>query len=62
MALFVFFALAAASPEGVARAIFCIASREEIVILMTVIKKSSQISKRQFDAAQRRMKEVRTDE
>ena len=49
-------------PEGVARAVFCIAPREEIVILMTVIKKSGQIPKRLFDAAQRRMKEVRSDE
>ena len=49
-------------PRGVARAVFCIAIREEIVILMTVFKKSGQIPKRLLDAAQRRMKEVRSDE
>ena len=56
------FEIRARGPEGVARAVFCIAPREEIVILMTVIKKRGQIPKRLFDVAQRRMKEVRTDE
>lgn len=56
------FEIQARGPEGVGRAIFCTAPGREIVILMTVVKKSSQIPKRLFDTAQRRMKEIRTDE
>ena len=48
--------------HSVARAVFCTAPGQEVVILMTVVKKSSQIPKGLFDTAQRRMKEVRTDE
>ena len=56
------FEIRARGPEGVARAVFCTAPGEEIVILMIVVKKSGRIPKRLFDTAQRRMKEVRTDE
>ena len=48
--------------HSVTRAVFCTAPGQEVVILMTVVKKSSQIPKGLFDTAQRRMKEVRTDE
>ena len=56
------FEIRARGPEGVGRSVFCTAPGQEIVILMTVVKKGSQIPKRLFDTARRRMKEVRTDE
>jgi phage-related protein len=37
---------------------FCTAIGEEIVILMTVIKKSNQLPKRHIDTARVRMKEI----
>ena len=45
-------------PEGVARAVFCTAPNQEVVILMTAIKKSNKLPKRLLETAQKRMKEV----
>ena len=48
----------ARGPEGVARAVFCTAPNQEVVILMTPIKKSNKLPKRLLETAQKRMKEV----
>ena len=47
--------------EGIARAVFCAVKGKEIVILMTVIKKTNKIPKRQMEIARKRMKEVQDD-
>lgn len=52
------FEIRAKGREGIARSIFCTAIGEEIVILMTVIKKSNQLPKRHIDTARVRMKEI----
>lgn len=52
----------ARGPEGVARAVFCTAPEREVVILMTAIKKSSKLPKRLLQTAQKRKKEVQTNE
>tara|TARA_R110000744_G_scaffold302153_1_gene411173 strand:- start:7 stop:255 length:249 start_codon:yes stop_codon:yes gene_type:complete len=48
--------------EGIARSVFCTVKGRQMVILVTMIKKSQQISKRQMDLARRRMKEVLEDD
>ena len=52
----------ARGPEGVARAVFCTAPEREVVILMTAIKKSNKLPKRLLQTAQKRKKEVQTNE
>ena len=44
--------------EGIARSVFCSVKGKEIIILLTVIKKSDSIPKRGMATAQKRMKEV----
>ncbi len=41
---------------------FVSAKGQEIVILITVIKKDNKIPKRQMDAAQKRMKEIQDED
>jgi len=48
--------------EGIARSVFCTVKDQEIVILMTVVKKANKLPKRQMDTALKRMKEVQNDE
>ncbi len=48
--------------EGIARSVFCTMKAQEIVILITVIKKDNKIPKRHMDTARKRMKEVLDDE
>ena len=48
--------------EGIARSVFCTMTGQEIVILLTVIKKDNKIPKRHMDTARKRMKEVLDDE
>lgn len=52
------FEIRAKGREGIARSVFCTVKGQEIVILITVIKKGNQIPKRQMDVARRRMKEI----
>lgn len=52
------FEIRAKGREGISRSVFCTVKGNEIVILMTVIKKTSTIPKRQMDTANKRMKEV----
>ena len=48
--------------EGVARSIFCAVKGQEIVILLTVIKKTSTIPKHQMAVVKERFKEVQSSE
>ena len=52
------FEIRAKGREGIARSVFCTVKDQEIVILITVIKKRNKIPKRQMDTARKRMKEV----
>ena len=55
------FEIRAKGQEGIARTVFCTVKGKEIVILMSVIKKSNKIPKRQMDTVHKRMKEVQHD-
>jgi len=48
--------------EGIARALFCHLPGQEIVILITVIKKDRTLPKRHEETARRRMKAVLSDD
>lgn len=52
------FEIRAKGREGIARSVYCTIKDEEIVILLSVIKKQNAIPKRQMDTARKRMKEV----
>jgi phage-related protein len=52
------FEIRAKGREGIARAVFCTVKNQDIVILVTVIKKGNKIPKRHMDTARRRMKEI----
>jgi phage-related protein len=52
------FEIRAKGREGIARSVFCTAKDQEIVVLITVMKKGNKIPKRQMDTARKRMKEV----
>lgn len=52
------FEIRAKGREGIARSVSCAAKDQEIVVLITVIKKGNKIPKRQMDTARKRMKEV----
>lgn len=56
------FEIRAKGKEGIARSVFCTVKEQEIVILLTVIKKSSTIPKRQMDTVRKRLKEVQNDD
>jgi phage-related protein len=56
------FEIRAKGREGISRSVFCTAKNREIVILMTVIKKGNKIPKRQMETAQKRLKEVQTND
>lgn len=56
------FEIRAKGREGIARSVFCTVKDQEIVILITVIKKGNKLPKRQMDTARKRMKEVHADE
>ena len=47
--------------EGIARSVFCTVKDQEIVILLTVVKKANRIPKRHMGTARKRMKEVQDD-
>lgn len=52
------FEIRAKGREGIARSVYCTIKDEEIVVLISVIKKQNKIPKRQMDTARKRMKEV----
>ena len=55
------FEIRAKGREGIARSVFCTVKDEEIVVLITVVKKSNKIPKRHMDTALKRMKEIQDD-
>jgi phage-related protein len=52
------FEIRAKGREGIARSVFCTLKDQEIVVLITVIKKGNKIPPRHMDMARKRMKEV----
>jgi phage-related protein len=56
------FEIRAKGREGIARSVFCTVAGEEVVILITVIKKGTKIPKRSMETARQRMKEIQNDE
>lgn len=52
------FEIRAKGKEGIARSVFCTVKNQEIIILLTVIKKQNTIPKRQMDTVRKRMKEI----
>ena len=52
------FEIRAKGREGISRSVFCTVKDQEIVILITVVKKGNRIPKRHMDTARKRMKEV----
>lgn len=56
------FEIRAKGREGIARSVFCTVKGQEIVILISVIKKGNKLPKRQMDKAIKRMKEVQANE
>ncbi len=56
------FEIRAKGREGIARTVFCTVAGDEIVIVVTVIKKGSKIPKRSMEVARQRMKEVLSSE
>ncbi|MFK8048607.1 MAG: type II toxin-antitoxin system RelE/ParE family toxin [Halioglobus sp.] len=56
------FEIRARGKEGISRSVFCAIKKEEIVILLTVIKKGSTIPSNKMDTARKRMKEIRNGE
>ena len=56
------FEIRAKGREGIARSVFCTIGDQNIVILMTAIKKGNRLPKRQMETARKRMKEVQRDE
>jgi phage-related protein len=52
------FEIRAKGREGISRSVFCTLKGQEIVILMTVIKKGNTIPARHMETARKRMKEV----
>ena len=55
------FEIRAKGREGIARSVFCTLKGQEIVVLVTVVKKGNKIPPRHMDTARKRMKEVQTD-
>jgi phage-related protein len=56
------FEIRAKGREGIARSVFCTVKGQEIIILITVIKKGNTIPKRQMDTARKRMKKAQDNE
>lgn len=44
--------------EGIARSLYCTAKGQEIVILLTAVKKANKLPARHMDTARKRMKEI----
>lgn len=54
------FEIRAKGTEGIARSLFCTVQGQEVIILLSAVKKSDQLPKRLMDLARKRMKEVIT--
>ncbi len=52
------FEIRAKGREGIARSVFCTLRGQEIVVLISVVKKGSKIPPRHMDTARKRMMEV----
>ncbi|MEM8497832.1 MAG: type II toxin-antitoxin system RelE/ParE family toxin [Pseudomonadota bacterium] len=52
------FEIRAKGKEGISRSVFCTVRDQEIVVLITVVKKDNKIPRRHMDTARKRMKEV----
>lgn len=56
------FEIRAKGKEGISRSVFCTVKGQEVVILLTAIKKTSALPKRQMATANKRMKEVQDND
>jgi phage-related protein len=56
------FEIRAKGKEGIARSVFCTQKGQEIVVLMTVIKKNDKLRERLMERARKRMKEVQDND
>jgi len=52
------FEIRARGKEGIARAMYCVRARRELIVLNVFIKKSPKAPRRELDIARKRMKEV----
>jgi len=48
--------------EGISRSLLCTVKGQEVVILLTAVKKADKLPKRHMDTARKRMKEVQADD
>jgi phage-related protein len=55
------FEIRAKGREGIARSVFCTVKGQEIVVLISVVKKGNKIPPRHMETAQKRMKEVQSN-
>lgn len=56
------FEVRAKGKEGISRSVFCTMKGQEIVILLSVVKKTNALPKRQMATVQKRMKEVQDND
>lgn len=56
------FEIRAKGREGIARSVFCTLKGQEIVILLSAVKKGNALPKRQMDTARKRMKEIQEND
>ena len=56
------FEIRAKGREGISRSVFCTVKGQEIVILLSVIKKGNTLPKRWMATAQKRMKEMQDND
>ena len=55
------FEIRAKGREGIARSVFCTLKGQEIVVLITVIKKGNKIPPRYMETARKRMQEIQSN-
>jgi phage-related protein len=56
------FEIRAKGGEGIARSVFCTVKGQEIVVLITVVKKGNKIPPRHMETAHKRMKEIQAND
>ena len=47
--------------EGISRSVFCMVKEQEIIILLTVIKKGNTIARQHMETARKRFKEIKDE-
>ncbi len=52
------FEIRARGKEGIARAVYCVRARRELIVLNVFIKKSPKVPRKELAVARKRMKEV----